>query len=272
MKAELRLALIGDPVVHSSSPRMHTAALEVAGIPGAYRPLRVTAENLEKFVPKLVAELDGFNVTMPHKETICQFLDRLDLAAEAIGAVNTVVVRDGESIGFNTDASGFGRMLDTLPWRGRSAVVMGAGGAARGCVYALSQREWRITVTNRSVERARTAFAAYHGVRVIGLENLRTAHLEDACLLINATSVGMATEDVSPLPSKIELPAALTVLELVSSPVNTALVRAAEARGCTIVDGLNFLAYQAADSFALWTGTRLDDGLFLDAAWRTKEQ
>lgn len=267
MKADLKLAIIGDPVEHSLSPAMHAEALWQCELTGSYERLRATKTTLRDVLQAMREDrYDGFNVTAPLKEDVVLLLDGLDPAAAAIGAVNTVVKQDGDLIGYNSDASGFGRIVDSLGLvRNRNAMVIGAGGAARACVDTLYGRGWSITVANRTLERAGRAFL--DKAEVIDLTPERLARsLAGASLLLNASSAGMNRPWESPLPPQIILDSKMTVVESVYVPLETRLLREAGKRGCRIVDGLTFLAAQAADAFELWTGSRLSDDFFRGAA------
>jgi shikimate dehydrogenase len=274
-----RLAVLGDPVAHSLSPAMHAAALAQAGLLGSYEPIRAAAGDLPDVVRRLHHErYDGFNVTVPHKQRIMPLLDVIDPAAAHIGAVNTVV-RDGDLlVGFNTDASGFGRILDELAGTREvlhrelitesnpKVVVLGAGGAARACVHALSARGWSITVANRTRAHAREAFGGAVGCVALTEIDKLTVAVGQADLLVNATSAGMNRPDESPLPNGIDLPLRLTVIDLVYAPLETKLLSDSRHAGCHTLDGLALLAAQAADAFELWTGNRLPDTFFRQAA------
>ncbi len=220
--------------------------------------------DLESTVRRLAFEgYDGFNVTIPHKGAIGAFLDGLDEVASHVGAVNTVVIEEGTTEGFNTDVSGFRTVLETAsptkPLRDSLAIVLGAGGAARAAVEALTLLKARVVVANRNEARAQTAFAGQVGT-ILPLEDsddLKSS-LEQADVLINATSAGMGQPDQGPLPSGCRLHPDLLVCDLVYAPLNTFLLREAAAEGCRTVDGLEFLVAQAADSFRLWTGLEPD--------------
>jgi shikimate dehydrogenase len=258
---------------------MHAAAFARAGVLGSYERIRVVAGDLPAVVHRLRDEqYDGFNITVPHKQGIMPHLDIIDPAAASIGAVNTVV-RDGDLlVSYNTDATGFGRILDALD-RGREVlhgmpttesnprvVVLGAGGAARACVHALSARGWRITVANRTRAHAREAFGGAVGCVALTEIDRLTDAVGQADLLVNATSAGMNRPDESPLPDGVDPPSGLTVIDLVYAPLETKLLSDSRHAGCHTLDGLALLAAQAADSFHLWTGHRLPDRFFRQAA------
>lgn len=183
---------------HTVSPAMQEAALRAAGLSGSYRPLETPPERLEERLQEVRRGYVGVNVTIPHKESVLAWLDALSPEAQAVGAVNTIQVRDGKLIGHNTDAPGFIAALEEagIAYRGKRALVLGAGGAARAVVYALREGGAWVRVHNRSLERAR-ALCRDLGAQLVAEDDLETAVL--GCdLLVNATSVGMKDPHSSP--------------------------------------------------------------------------
>jgi shikimate dehydrogenase len=258
-------ALIGDPIEHTISPVMHNAAFKKLGLDYFYLPFRVRSEELPQAVDGLRAlNIQGFNVTIPHKVTIIPRLDGLDPLAEKIGAVNTVVNTDGNLRGYNTDAAGF---LQPLLERGiepggKDVVVLGAGGAARAIAYILAEKDAHLTILNRQLEldwAEELAQRIFHDfekeVRVFELsfEYLATA-LEGADILINATSVGMSPHSQeSPVPAEL-LRSELVVFDIVYNPVRTKLLKEARAAGARTIEGIDMLVWQGALAFEKWTG------------------
>jgi len=260
--------IMGWPVGHSKSPRLHGYWLEKHGVDGAYIPLPVRPDDLEQALRALpVLGLAGCNLTIPHKEKALAVVDRLDAVARRIGAVNTVVVNaDGSLEGRNTDSPGFlanlkadGRWLpDTGP-----AVVLGAGGAARAVLVALIDAGVPdILLTNRTQERAE-ALADEFGrpVRAIAWAERESA-LAGAALLVNTTSLGMTGKPALDLRLD-DLPDHALVNDIVYAPLETPLLAAARARGLAIVDGLGMLLHQGAPAFEAWFGLMpvVDDAL-----------
>ena len=230
--------LLGDPVAHSRSPAIHARAFQALGIDAVYAPCRVTD------VPAAVRALRalgvaGANVTIPHKQAVIPSLDRLDQAAERIGAVNCIANRDGILHGYNTDREGVLRALGLFSGR---AVVLGAGGSARAVVDALRPR---VTIVNRTRARAEQ-LAREMGVTASGPDALAQADL-----VVNCTSVGMSGEEMPVDPALIRG----TVIDLAySARGDTALNRAARARGLRAIDGIEVLVQQAIASLEIWLG------------------
>jgi shikimate dehydrogenase len=252
--------VIGWPVEHSRSPLIHEYWIRQFGLRAAYRREAVPPERFADFVAHLADRgYVGANVTVPHKETALA-LSVPDALAQAVGAVNTLWLGDGVLRASNTDVEGFVASLDAgvAGWAQivESAVVLGAGGAARAIVFGLLERGvGRIHVVNRSLDRA-TAMQRRFGDRVVpaGWER-RNELLAGAGLLVNTTTLGMAGQprleiDLAPLA------AAAIVADIVYAPLVTPLLAAAGARGLRTVDGLGMLLHQAAGAFARFFGLR----------------
>jgi shikimate dehydrogenase len=251
-----KACLIGHPVAHSRSPKLHGYWLKTLGIAGAYELADVTAENFPEFLRNLRARgYVGANITVPHKEIAFHAVTRRDKAASAIGAVNVVWHENGELVAGNTDVHGFLAHLDaTAPgWHDvtHRAVVLGAGGGARSITYGLRSRGVNVDLVNRTVARAET-LAAEFGASAHGWGELSRL-LGSADLLVNATAMGMIGKpaldiDLAPLPHHA------IVYDIVYVPLETALLRAARGRGHYTVDGLGMLLHQAVPAFARWFG------------------
>lgn len=259
---EAKLAgVMGWPIRHSRSPRLHGFWLRHHAIDGAYLPLAVKPENLELALRALPAlGFAGCNITMPHKLRALALVDDVTPQARRIGAVNTVVVQAGRLQGSNTDAPGFLASLqaDAPAWRPEvgPAVVLGAGGAARAVAVALLEAGVpRLRLCNRSLDRAE-ALARDLGERAeVAPWPAAAAGLADAALLVNATSLGMRGQP--PLDLDLaRLPPEAVVNDLVYMPLETGLLAAARRRGNTVVDGLGMLLHQAVPGFAAWFGVR----------------
>jgi shikimate dehydrogenase len=261
------IGLIGMPLAHSTSPVFQQAALDHCGVDALYELWETEAEELFAAVERMREEdCLGANVTIPHKERIIALLDDLDPLAERIGAVNTVVNRDGRLRGHNTDILGFVHALrrdgDFDP-RGCYAVVLGAGGAARAVSVALIDGgAASLTVTDVDQERAASLLQHLAGQGQTALRSVPPAGEElaaaaSACqLLVNCTPIGMRhspAENDTPIAPELIPPGAL-VFDLVANPPETRLLAEARRRGARTVSGMAMLVYQGAESFRLWTG------------------
>ncbi|MCL4534836.1 MAG: shikimate dehydrogenase [Bacteroidetes bacterium] len=276
------IAILGYPIHHSLSPWIHNAAFAAAGLDYVYLALDVKPGDIETAVRGLrVLDFAGITLTSPHKQTVIPLLDELTEEARAIGAVNTVVNRDGRWIGTNTDATGFRRMLELngLYRPGMKAVMLGAGGAARAGLYALLQVAREVVVLNRTVSRGEEllrSMEAFHGqcrcqALTLTPETLET-HLRDADLLVNTTSVGMSPNDQEcPVPEEVEIPAGCGVADMIYSPPKTLLLQRAERAGAVAASGHLMLLHQAVDAFKFWTGVDPDFSVMDDALRRGRE-
>lgn len=261
LTGETRVAgVIGWPVAHSLSPRVHGYWLQHYGIDGAYVPLPVKPENVASALaglPKL--GLVGANVTVPHKEAALASAHEATAFAKYIGAANTLVVRtDGTVLADNTDARGFIENLKAgyPAWNAKAgpAVVLGAGGAARAvCAGLLECGVEQLVLCNRSRDRAETLAEVFGAaIRVVPWDDRGNAIL-DAALVVNTTTLGMAGQPN--LEIKLDgLPLSAVVTDLVYRPLKTDLLVAAAARGNPVVDGLGMLLHQARPGFAAWFG------------------
>ncbi len=261
------LGLAGYPLGHSLSPALHARALAAAGLDGEYclypvPPTSSSSQALRALLGRLRrGELDGLNVTIPHKQAVLPLLDRLEPAARRIGAANLLLCHNGQLVGDNTDAAGFlvdlHHFIDGLSLRSRRALVLGAGGAARAAAAALLDDSWQITVAARRPEQALSlAESLLPGVvKVIPLAAGNLARLPSVDLVVNTTPVGMAPdEDGCPWPSGLPLPPGAAFYDLVYNPRQTRLLQLAHAAGLPAVGGLGMLVEQAALSFERWTG------------------
>jgi len=253
-KAKLA-GVLGWPVSHSRSPRLHGTWLERHGIDGTYVPLPVRPEDFAAAVRALLAlGFQGANVTIPHKEAAFALCDTVEESARRAGAVNTLVFREGRIVGSNTDGFGFLESVrEQAPgWQAGDgpAVMLGAGGAARAIAAALLDAGCpRLTIVNRNPARAEALAEALGGP----VEVASAPPLADAALLVNATSLGMAGQpplaiDLAPLPAHA------VVADAVYVPLETPLLASARARGLRAVDGLGMLLHQARPGFAAWFG------------------
>lgn len=260
-----RAGLIGWPVKHSRSPKLHGYWLRQYGLKGRYDLLPLPPEDVGDFLKALkqtgqAENFRGVNVTIPHKETVLPYLDEIDDAAKRIGAANTLILRqDGSLFGQNTDGYGFLQNLrESRPdWRPEAApgIMLGAGGSSRAISVALLDAGLPgLVIVNRSQERAEALAAALDDPRVsIGDWDSRADLLQGAGLLVNTTSLGM--DGQPPLDIGLDaLPAAALVTDIVYAPLETGLLAAARARGNPVVDGLGMLLHQGRPGFAAWFG------------------
>lgn len=258
----LLLGVMGDPIGHSKSPAMHNIALEASGIPGMYVPLHVKPEQLAEAVAGTKAlGFSGFNVTIPHKVEMLKLMDELDESAVCCGAVNTVVIQDGKLKGYNTDGIGYVRSLKEAlnsELSGKHITILGAGGAARGVVYALLREQpASVTVINRTVDKAEqlaTEFSQDTLQVQSGSYDTLDKVLAQTDILINTTSIGMSpNSDKTPLEQS-RIPEGIIVSDLIYNPLETRFLREAKSRGCTVVGGLGMFVYQGAYAYEYWTG------------------
>lgn len=258
--------LLGNPLGHSVSPPMHNRVFETLGMDYCYLPVEVNDENLQKVFTGLVQmNVAGFNVTIPHKIRIMDYLDELDPLAATIGAVNTICIRGGKTIGYNTDGEGFVRSLEEeakTEAKGKRFFLLGCGGAARaiGMTLAFKGAE-KIILCNRTAEKAQNLAGEINqkirNCAEVVPHNQSDQHqaLQKCDAMINSTSLGMhPDEHVLPIDKSLLRPE-LIVADIVYNPLITSLLQSARELGCTIVPGLGMLIYQGAAAFTLWTGT-----------------
>lgn len=264
LSGKARLAgVLGWPVSHSLSPRLHGYWLKRYGIDGAYLPLGAAPASLDRVVRALVdLGFRGFNATLPHKESLLTLCDEVTPEARRIGAVNTVVI-DGDRLrGGNSDAFGFAENLRTgaVDWQPANdpAVVLGAGGAARAVIAALQDLGVpEIRLANRTEARAADLAAALEVPELAPIRFQPWAERDEALagagLLVNTTTLGMAGQPALDLALEA-LPGTAVVTDIVYAPLETPLLAAARARGNPVVDGLGMLLHQARPGFEAWFG------------------
>lgn len=274
------VGLLGHPVGHSISPIFQQAAFNHCGLDIRYEPWETDPEDLEATLEQARGrQCVGMNVTIPYKEAIMPLLDERDSLARRVGAVNTVVNRNGRLTGYNTDAEGF--MLSLLLQAGfrvrdKRVVILGAGGASRAISYALMSSEIRsLTIINRTVERAQDIIDSLPNssaeTKALPWNRDGMAEAIARChLLVNATPVGMkhtATEGQSPIDAEL-IPRRILVYDLVYNPPETPLLVAAKQAGAYTQGGLGMLVYQGASSFELWTDQDAPVEVMFEAAQR----
>ena len=254
-----RACVIGWPVKHSRSPKIHNYWLKKFGLAGIYEMAEVAPDDLVRFIRSMPENgFRGGNVTVPHKQAVLPLCDHLTERAREIGAVNTLWFEKGALYGDNTDALGFSSNLDNCApeWRkARRAMVLGAGGAARAIVYALCEAGIEeLVVINRDVMRARSLKHLWRGTFRVGDWSSIADYLPETDLLINTTSLGMRDQPPLVLPWE-KTHAGLIVHDIVYVPLETELLKAAKAHGYKVVDGLGMLLHQAVPGFAHWFGS-----------------
>jgi shikimate dehydrogenase len=260
--------ILGRPVAHSLSPAMHNAAFRHLGLNALYAAFPVTD------LPQAVAGLRGLgiggvSVTIPFKEEIIPLIDELDPQAARIGAVNTVVNRNGRLVGYNTDWLGAMTALTaTTSLKGRHVLILGAGGASRAIAYGIIQAGGRVSLTDVDQVRA-AALVKDLGGEAIPLNTLGEC---PASILVNATPVGMAP-DVDGIPLNPDLLGRFAVvMDIVYQPLATRLLGEAEAHGCATIDGLQMLIHQGAAQFKLFTGQEAPVEVMAQAAYEALDK
>ncbi|RYI31526.1 shikimate dehydrogenase [Bacillus infantis] len=254
-------AVIGDPIGHSMSPAMHNDLFGIYGLDACYVPLKVRREDLGDAVKGLRAiGVAGFNVTVPHKTEIMPFLDEIDQLAEAIGAVNTVLNKDGKLIGYNTDGEGYVRGLasEVPDFSRKKILIAGAGGAAKAIYYTLAQKGVQaIDICNRTAAKAEAlADKCPFPVRTdaLGFQQAEEK-LAEYDIIIQTTPIGMLP-DVNALPFGLyNLKAGAFVSDIIYNPLETQFLREAKNKGASIQNGLKMFVCQGALAFERWTGT-----------------
>lgn len=265
----MKLGIIGGEGVekYSLSPVMHTAALKACGLKGEYRAIPVKPEGLESWLGIEAPKLDGFNVTMPHKEAVYRWLKEngrigSDIA-DSIGAVNTVKVVEEKGVrrlvGYNTDGRGFFDTVgDQNALRGKSVLLLGAGGAAKAIAVWLAEATQigSLKIWNRHLERAEELAQKVNTLqthcRAVAVKDLRAVPIEQMSLIVNATPLGMHKHEESPLDFS-RLRKGQAVYDIVYEPRETRLIAIARKHGCKVIRGDEMLAAQGAEAFDIWT-------------------
>ena len=263
--------IIGKPVGHSLSPRIHNAAFAAAGINAVYLPIEVqdAIAFMRRMAHPKTRELDwnlrGLSVTAPHKATVMQFLDGIDRTAKEIGAVNTIVAEDGSLLGYNTDAEGFVSPLRTKlgDLRDARCAVMGSGGAARAVLWALRKEGAEATLVARNRERANDLAQRFKAA----CPPQRPEKLSGFDVVINATTMGTRGPTADETPATAEqLRGVRLAYDLVYNPSETRFLREAREAGCDTLGGIEMLLAQAVEQFKLWTGIEPDRDVMRVAA------
>jgi shikimate dehydrogenase len=269
--------LIGDPVEHSLSPCLQNAAFQNRGLDFVYVVFKVKKEDLKEAISGMRSMgIYGLNVTMPYKIDVLQYLNDLDETAKTIGSVNTILNKNGRLIGYTTDGKG---ALEALKYNkvdpsGKKVVILGAGGASRSVSLTLVKEVKELVILNRTLGKAEglvKELMASEDVNVtVKARELNHGNakqeLQNADILINATSLGMRPNDaLMPVDSSLLRPD-LTIFDLVYEPFETRLLMEAKKKGATTVDGLAMLVFQGAVSFEIWTGEKAPVEVMTEAA------
>ena len=271
-------AVVANPIKHSISPFIHNSAFEATNTNGVYLAWEVDATELAETVANIRRyQMYGINLSMPYKEQVIPYLDQLSEEACLIGAVNTVVNREGTLIGYNTDGKGFFKSLPSFKISKKRLVLLGAGGAAKAILaQAILDGVSQISVFVRSssIEKTRPYLekiknATGFRVDLFALEDVQDLQdsITKADLLVNATSVGMDGFS-QPIPTSIVLPEKLLVADVIYQPFETPFLKWAKNQGNQSINGLGMLLYQAAEAFELWTGKEMPT----DQIWELLKQ
>lgn len=265
MKVKKIYGVIGDPIAHSMSPAIHNDAFDQEQMDAVYHHFHVTPECLQDAVKGMKAiGVSGFNVTIPHKTAIIPLLDEVDELAQAIGAVNTVVYRDGRYIGYNTDGKGFYKALAeeiSGDLASKKTLIIGAGGAARAIYFTLVKEGVKqVDIANRTKERAETLISECpYDKQSTALTMLEAeANIKAYDLIIQTTSIGMSPKvDDTPL-DVTAIKASAFVSDIIYNPLKTKILMEAEQSGAKTQNGLGMFVNQAALAFQIWTGVMPD--------------
>ncbi len=250
------VGLLGYPVEHSLSPAMHNAAFAHLGMDYCYVTFSVRPDRLEHALRGITAlNVAGVNVTIPHKERVIPFLQRVNEEASFIGAVNTILNSDGELTGFNTDGRGFMESLaeEGVTLQGKTVLVIGAGGACRAVSYYLSRMAENLLIFDIDEKKVSGLVGDLGAIRSNVARARDLGSLHGAGIVINATPLGMKESDPPPLDLSLITPE-MTVCDLIYR--ETPLLKAAAQKGCKTVNGLGMLLHQGVLAFEIWTGIR----------------
>ena len=271
-------AVVANPIKHSISPFIHNQAFEATHTNGVYVAWEVETTDLAETVANIRRyQMFGINLSMPYKEQVIPYLDQLSEESRLIGAVNTVVNREGTLIGYNTDGKGFFKSLPSFKISRKRMVLLGAGGAAKAILAQAildGVSQVSVFVRSASIEKTRPYLeklqnATGFRVDLFALEDVQDLQdsITQADLLVNATSVGM--DGVSqPIPTSIVLPEKLLVADVIYQPFETPFLKWARNQGNQAINGLGMLLYQAAEAFQLWTGKEMPT----DQIWELLKQ
>ncbi len=255
--------VIGDPIGYTLSPPMQNAAFNTFKMNCIFLAFKVAPADLENALLGMRGlGIRGLNVTMPHKNAVIPYLNEVDETAQFLGSVNTILNEGGKLRGFSTDGAGALRALEEngVDLAGKKLVLLGAGGAAKAITFALAKEVNELVILSRTPEKLGTIAQAvnqrfHREIKLGSLSNdVIRESLQDADILVNATSVGMNPHPRESLVKRTWLQPRLTVMDIVYSPMETMLARNAKQAGSRVVSGLDMLTFQGAESFEIWTG------------------
>lgn len=264
------LGVIGDPIEHSLSPLLHNYILNRLNLNFCYHAFQVKTKNLERSLDAFqLMGLKGINVTIPHKEAVFQRMHHVSKVAKQIQAVNTVLFRDGQRWGFNTDGTGFTRSLGEFVKRlpGAKVLVLGAGGSAKAVISALiRQKAGEIGLFNRTCSKAELLCS--HFQEVTGYQNIYPRRFDsqiladeisESALIVNTTPVGMYPQtQASPIDAQITFPEKILAYDLIYNPQQTQFLHIAEQAGALTFNGLDMLIYQGVAALEIWLEQKID--------------
>jgi len=264
------IGVIGENIENSLSPLLHNQIILKHSLDFCYLPFQVAESDLDEAIQGIRAlNVRGVNITFPYKEKVIEFLDELEESARRIGAVNTIVNNKGNLSGYNTDVIGFKKSLqdkEKFVIKEKKAVILGAGGAARGVIYALLEEGIEeISIFNRTLEKAEKIeqdFYPFFPRSIINIFSFEQNDLKDkikeANFLVNTTSIGMASQlNNTPLLDEKLFHPNLLVYDIIYHPAKTLFLREAERAEAKIINGLPMLVYQGIESFYLWSGLKV---------------
>ncbi len=248
--------IFGNPVRHSKGPAIHNAWFQAHGINAVYLAFQI--DEISKGIDAVKnLNIKGASVTIPFKEAIIPYLDEIDRGAKDMGAVNTIVNRDGKLFGVNTDLRGAVDPLKPFGIRDKTICILGAGGAAQAVACGIHREKGCLVIVNRSRDRGERLASKYDG-EFMPMEDLKKIQSMKADILINTTPMGMSPNiEDSAFPARLLDPGML-VMDIVYNPLETKFLRDAKNRGCEIIDGLSMFLHQGSAQFKLWTGITPD--------------
>ncbi|MFA5575712.1 MAG: shikimate dehydrogenase [Tissierellaceae bacterium] len=251
--------VLGDPIAHSMSPLFQNYLLRKKGLDSLYIPIKIPPAKLGAGMDLLRENLAGFNVTIPHKESIMPYLDQIDPLALEYGAVNTVKLVDGKLTGYNTDGVGFVRSLERykMDLEGKKVLLLGAGGAAKVIAFEVVKAGGLLSIANRNMSRAhsiRRDILKHYDSRIdlVQLESISPPY----DIVINSTSVGMEPRSGESIVDGHVLEGAGLVYDIVYNPPESRLLKLGKEQGAMTINGLSMLLYQGLESFEIWTGEK----------------